>query len=626
MSFAHSELFVWLWLIPLCGVLILLANRCIHRRLQLFAKERVSELLSHEMHKNRTFIKSLLFLCGVALLIIALARPRWGFDWQEVPQGGVDIMLVLDLSTSMLATDISPSRLERAKREIIDLIQMLKGDRIGLVVFAGVSFVQCPLTADYRLAQLFVQQLNVDLMPVQGTNIGSALGKALMSLDKASEATSQGKAIILMTDGEDHEMNVKRIVAEAKQKNINIYAIGIGSKEGAPIPMPGGGFKKDNKGQVVVSRLDEKMLQEISASTGGNYVRSTVGDMDLDLIYKGGIRSAVEDQDYGVKRQKIWHEIFQWFVLFAFVFLFFEFFLGYGRKKRTRAITEKIAMLFFSVSLIGVLQSRNIFAEPSKKAEEAFQKKEYNTASKLFMDAEIEDPSELKHIYNRGISQFYEKKYDESIQAFLKSSQSKDLDIKKKSLFNLGNTQVAKGDLQGAVRSYDQLLKLSPKDKETKENKIWVEEQIRKREQQKQKNKDDSDKNKEEKKKDKEDKSEQNRDKQSEKQENKENKSNQSDDNKENKQQQSQQESESQKKDKEQQNQSKESNQSKKDSRQSQTAESLDEKNQSGVQNEKQLMTKEEAERILRVIDDLEKVYGMPPKIKGKPKEVKKDW
>ena len=140
----------------------------------------------------------------LASLIVALARPRWGFEWKEVPRGGVDIMVVLDLSTSMLATDISPTRLERSKREIIDLLGMLEGDRIGIVAFAGVAFVQCPLTVDYRMASMFVSQISHDLMPVQGTALGKGIDLAVESLEKASTAESEGKAIILITDGEDH--------------------------------------------------------------------------------------------------------------------------------------------------------------------------------------------------------------------------------------------------------------------------------------------------------------------------------------------------------------------------------------------------------------------------------------
>ena len=279
MNFVHSSYFLYLWLLPLCVFLIILSNRIYRKRLSIFSNKRISELLSHEWSSFRAYTKGIFLILSIALIIFALARPRWGFEWREVPQGGVDIMIVLDLSTSMLATDISPSRLERAKREIIDLLGLLQGDRVGITVFAGVSFVQCPLTKDYRMASMFVNQLSLDMMPVQGTNIGDALKKSIDSLDQYSEASSEGKAIILMTDGEDQGGALVQATKLAKDKGVRVFPIGIGAEEGAPIPLPGGGFKKDRNGNVIVSRLDEASLKNVARETGGDYVRSTSGDM-----------------------------------------------------------------------------------------------------------------------------------------------------------------------------------------------------------------------------------------------------------------------------------------------------------------------------------------------------------
>ena len=175
-----------------------------------------------------------LLAVALAMIIFALAKPI-GFDWQDRPAGGVDIMVVLDLSNSMLADDLKPNRLERAKGELSDLLDMLQGDRIGVVAFAGASFVQCPLTRDYSLAKLLLSQLDTDLIPIQGTMMGDALRKATDSLLKGEAADSEGKAIILITDGEDQGSSPIEASKEAGEKGIRIFSIGIGEAGGSPI-------------------------------------------------------------------------------------------------------------------------------------------------------------------------------------------------------------------------------------------------------------------------------------------------------------------------------------------------------------------------------------------------------
>ncbi|MFK7827536.1 MAG: VWA domain-containing protein [Oligoflexales bacterium] len=334
MNFANINYLILLWLIPICAALIYLGQKRRKKRLQAFAALRLPELLTVSENRFTSTIKACLLLLAVAAIVTGLARPRWGFEWREVPQGGIDIMVVLDLSTSMLATDIPPNRLERAKRELIDLLGMLDGDRFGIVAFAGVPFVQCPLTVDYRLASLFINQLSLDLIPVQGTALGDAIELGVDSLVKASSAESQGKAIILITDGEDQNQNTLKAAQKAKEKAVKIYAIGIGKEEGSPIPLPTGGYKKDHNGNVIISKLDEKTLQEAALISGGTYVRSTTGDIDLDQIYTKGIKVSLEAGAYGESRQKIWYERFQWFLSLALGFLFVEFLLKEFRQKR----------------------------------------------------------------------------------------------------------------------------------------------------------------------------------------------------------------------------------------------------------------------------------------------------
>lgn len=335
MNFLESQNLLLIWLLPLVVLVLFLSYKSLRRRLDLFANLRIFELIGKNLSRQRVFVKGALITLASLFIIFALARPRWGYQWKELPRGGIDMMVVLDLSTSMLAQDISPNRLERAKREIIDLIQMLQGDRIGIVAFAGVSYVSCPLTSDYRLARLFLEQLSVDKIPVQGTDISGAVKRAAKSLRKSSEGDSEGKTILLISDGEDHMETLDPLIAELKKSNIQVFSIGIGAPEGAPIPDPLGGFKKDQNGQVVLSKLDETYLRRLSLETGGSYIRSTTGDMDLDFIYKQGISKDVAEKDYDNVKQKVWYERFQWFLSVALLCLVLEFFLSEYRRKES---------------------------------------------------------------------------------------------------------------------------------------------------------------------------------------------------------------------------------------------------------------------------------------------------
>ena len=263
-------------------------------------------------HHTRTIF---VFL-AVLFLLLAITRPRWGYHWEDLHQRGVDVIVALDVSNSMLAEDIKPNRLERAKRKISDLLNMLEGDRIGLIAFAGTAFVQCPLTLDYSAARIFLSAIDTQLIPVQGTAIGNAIEtsvKAFRTQDKKS------KALILITDGEDQTGNALSAAKSARSQGVKIYTIGIGGEIGAPLPNPSakGGFRKNQQGEVILSKLDEITLQKIALATGGSYVRSVTGDIDLKTIYKDQIQKHIEKKELKSERRKIWQERFQWFIFVA---------------------------------------------------------------------------------------------------------------------------------------------------------------------------------------------------------------------------------------------------------------------------------------------------------------------
>ncbi|MBW2221110.1 MAG: VWA domain-containing protein [Deltaproteobacteria bacterium] len=330
MKFGSWNYLFFLWVIPVMVVFYVYAFRKRDKMLALFCgKELVGELVP-DFKKGRRLIKALLIMLGIILGIFALTRPQWGFHWEEIKRVGVDVMVAIDVSESMLAEDVKPNRLERAKREVIDLIEMLEGDRIGLIAFAGTSFVQCPLTLDYGACKMFLDYIDTDLIPVPGTAIAEAIRTSLKSFNKRER---KSKALILITDGEDHEGEPIDAAKEAKKEGIKIFTIGVGREGGAPIPLKdgSGGFKKDRKGDMIITHLDEITLQKIALETGGSYVRSVTGDMDLDKIYQEGIKQHVEQKQLKSTRKRRWEERFQWFIFFALLFVSVEFFVSERR-------------------------------------------------------------------------------------------------------------------------------------------------------------------------------------------------------------------------------------------------------------------------------------------------------
>jgi len=239
----------------------------------------------------------------------------------------------------MLAEDIKPNRLERAKRKLHDLLNILQGDRVGLVAFAGTSFLQCPLTLDYDAFQIFLDYLDPSLIPVPGTSLTNALETAVKAFPKDSD---RSKSVILITDGEDQEKSVENIIPTLKTRGIKVFAIGIGREEGAPIPTEQGDFKKDENGNVVLTKLDSSGLKKIAAETGGTFVRSVSGDIDIQKIYQDGIKSTAEDKDFKTSRKKVWQERFQFFVGLGLLLLCLELTLKEQKKPLAKKYKQKV--------------------------------------------------------------------------------------------------------------------------------------------------------------------------------------------------------------------------------------------------------------------------------------------
>ncbi len=276
--------------------------------------------------------KAALLLAGVLFMAITLSQIQCGTHMEMMKREGIDLVIAVDVSNSMLAQDIKPSRIAKARQEVRGIIDRLKGDRIGLVVFAGDAFIECPLTLDYSAAKIFLDVIDVGLVPRQGTAIGDAIRKATEAFSKMEK---KHKVLILLTDGEDQNTDPLGAAEEARKEGVKIYTIGIGSVTGEPIPITNRngdvlGYKKDRNGEVVVTKLDEMTLQKIALATGGKYYHATPGEMELDKVYDD--ISKMEKKELEGKLMVQYEDRFQYPLLFGIFVIVLEFFISERRK------------------------------------------------------------------------------------------------------------------------------------------------------------------------------------------------------------------------------------------------------------------------------------------------------
>lgn len=320
--FANPHLLWLLLLVPAMAGLFAAAARNRRRRLARFGNPAILRLLMPDASPARVRFRFLLFCTAAALVVLAAARPQLGSKLREQTSEGIEMMLVVDVSNSMLAEDFEPNRLERTKYAIGKLFDGLRQDRVGMIVFAGDAAVQLPITSDYRMARAFARKIAPSLVSVQGTDIGRALSLALLSFSEKTEQ-SHSRVIILITDGEGHDNGAVEVARRAAEQGVRIFTIGIGTPEGAPIRI-GGQFILDENGQMVVSKLGEPLLEQIAQLTGGIYVRSSNQSIGLDEV----IRSINEMQktELSTVRFEEYNEQYQYFLGLALL-LFLEFFV-----------------------------------------------------------------------------------------------------------------------------------------------------------------------------------------------------------------------------------------------------------------------------------------------------------
>lgn len=321
-----------LGLIPVFIAMYWFVARWRKKALATYGSIEVIQQLFPDVSKAKRTWKFILFTIAFGLLIMGIVNPQVGTKLEEVQRKGADLMICLDVSNSMKAEDLQPNRLEKAKQAISKLINKLEGDRIGIIVFGGEAYVQLPITTDYSAAKLFLESINTDMIPTQGTAIGNAIDLAIESFGKDE---GKNKAIVIITDGENHEDDALKAAEKAAEKGISIHTIGMGSADGAPIPVYKGtvreGYRKDNEGNTVVTKLNEQILQEIAAAGNGIYVRATNADAGLKNVIDAV--NKLEKKQFESKMYSDYEDRFQWFVAAALLLLLVELSLSERKSK-----------------------------------------------------------------------------------------------------------------------------------------------------------------------------------------------------------------------------------------------------------------------------------------------------
>lgn len=488
MTFEYS---FWLYTIPLLMIALVflfnITSRARKRFLQVFTSEVLADRMLVAYSPLLRSLKNSLLLLGIALIACSLARPQWGFDYQEVTSKGIDIVFALDTSKSMLAEDIRPNRLERAKLAILDFVNELNGDRVGLIAFAGSAFLQCPPTLDYNAFKLSLEAIDTDIIATGGTDLAAAVSEASSTFTK----TSAHKILILITDGEDLEGAGQSRALKAKGEGITIYTVGVGTSQGEIIPLVnkqgGRDYLRDTSGNIVKTRLDEEALIRIASTTDGFYVPLGPTGEGLREIYTEGLGS-LPKEDMNTRMQKIPLERFQWPLGLALVLLLLEPLVS------TRRIGFKRRQTLSQLSLLALLLYPSISDASPQEAYKAYEQEDYAKAAILYGQAISKDKQDSRLPYNQGASAYQAGDYglaEKSLRSALKVSP---VEMQDKVFYNLGNTRFQQGEKllgesktqetieawEDAINQYENALELNPGYENASHNLEYVKERLEK--------------------------------------------------------------------------------------------------------------------------------------------------
>lgn len=476
----------WFWAllaIPIAVLLFVRAEKRAALRLREFVSERLLPALARTVDRRRRKLRFGLTLLGVALAISALAKPQWGYTYEDVKRKGLDLIVAVDTSRSMLSNDVTPSRLQRVKLAAQDLLDELQGDRVGLIAFAGRAFLQAPLTIDYSAAVEAINDLDTNTIPEGGTNISAAIDLAVQTYGKSAIGN---RALIIFTDGEELSGDAVKTAKAAADAGVRIFSVGVGTPEGSLIPLNGDGgstaFVKDSNGQVVKSKLDEKRLKEIAEATDGFYVHLEDGPRTMKQVVKEGLaKMQAGDIDERMSRRPI--ERYQWplgaaLLVFSAAFLLRE-------RKRERATTAKRSIeptRALATATLLLLFPAGLFA--AAPGLDAYRNDNYSEAYQQFEKTLREHPNTRaadRIEFDAGTAAYKMGNYNQALEWFSRSLLSKDKSIQEKSHYNIGRTleeradlaetnEKTLGDLHNAQSHYEEALKLDPNDDRAKAN------------------------------------------------------------------------------------------------------------------------------------------------------------
>lgn len=507
MSFAHPQI-LWLLLVfpPALLAFFWWSLRKRQQLMALFIESRLLPALIAGISPARRKLRLALLLGAVICIIISLARPQWGFTWQEVKQKGVDIVVAIDTSKSMLADDIAPNRLARAKLAALDLMQQARSDRLGLVAFAGDAFLQCPLTIDDAAFRQSVEALDVNTIPQGGTALAEAIQQAMAAFKEGDNH----KVLVLITDGEDHDSGALEAAEKAAQAGLKIFTIGVGTSEGQILRIKDArgneDYIRDEQGNVVKSHLNERLLQEIAGTSPGCFYLPLRGAKTMESLYEKGLAPLPK----GENQQKLirqYQDRYHWPLALALVLLMAETLLPERkRERRERRVTASAKPVLQTAALLLLFLPAAFAGSPGGALRE-YKAGNYDQAVKDYEQLLQRNADDPRLHFNAGAAAYRNQQFDEAAKQFNDAIATPDLKLQSSAYYNHGNSMYRLGEAlpdpskrteawEKSLKDYELSMKLAPQDADAKFNHEFVKKRLEELKQQQQQSKQDKSDNK----------------------------------------------------------------------------------------------------------------------------------
>ena len=464
-NFQHANfLYLFFGIIPLIAIAIWYFSWS-KKTLKQYFEPQISKIIFPKSNELIKRVKVVLYLVAFVFLILGLSNPRVGVQKEKVKGKGVELMILLDVSNSMLAQDIQPNRLERAKLFVSKLLDKMNQNRVGLIIFAGNAYTQVPLTIDYSAIKMSLPLIETGSIPTQGTSIGEAVN---LSMNTLGAKDIKHKAIIILTDGEDNEGEAESAIENAKKAGVRVFSIGVGEEVGAPIPM-GNDFKRDANGEIVKTAFNRKMLENLASIGNGAFFQlGKQTDIVEDVLAE---ISKMEGKEFEEFDFSSYNSYFYWFLLIVLLLIFIEFMIpdtGFG-SKNTALLLIMVLLPFAAFS-----QDKDLKKQGNKylrSGNSKYQSNKYEEAEIQYRKALSAVKNNKAAQYNLGNALYEQKKYKESVAQYQQTiEKNDDKALKAKAYHNMGNAHYKNNNTEKAIKAYENALKLNPSDMDTKIN------------------------------------------------------------------------------------------------------------------------------------------------------------